>query len=110
MDAGTDVGFSSGTFDKIIPAVHEAGKTVILVSCQLPYDAVRFPDADAVLLTYWGSTMNELPAEGTSWSANLPAGLLACFGACDAKGSSPVRIPEPEEWNTTQAENETEKP
>ena len=66
MDAGTDVGFSSGTFDKIIPAVHEAGKTVILVSCQLPYDAVRFPDADAVLLTYWGSTMNELPAEGTS--------------------------------------------
>ena len=66
--------------------------------------------ADAVLLTYWGSTMNELPAEGTSWSTNLPAGLLACFGACDAKGSSPVRMPEPEEWNKTQAENETEKP
>ena len=110
MDAGTDDGFSSGTFDKIIPAVHEAGKTVILVSCQLPYDAVRFPGADAVLLTYWGSTMTELPAEGTSWSANLPAGLLACFGACGAKGSSPVRMPEPEEWNKTQAENETEKP
>jgi hypothetical protein len=59
--------------------VHENGKTVIVVSCQLPYDAARFPEADAVLLTYWGSAMREMPAEGSSWSANLPAGLLACF-------------------------------
>lgn len=93
LDPATDDGFSSGTFDKIIPAVHEAGKTVIVVSCQLPYDATRFPDADAVLLTYWGSAMRELPAEGASWSANLPAGLLACFGACPAEGTSPVELP-----------------
>jgi hypothetical protein len=88
-----DDGFSSGTFDKIIPAVHEAGKTVIVVSCQLPYDATRFPDADAVLLTWWGSAMREMPAEGSTWSVNLPAGLLACFGACPAEGASPVELP-----------------
>ena len=93
LDPAADDGFSSGTFDKIIPAVHEAGKTVIVVSCQLPYDATRFADADAVLLTYWGSAMRELPAEGAGWSANLPAGLLACFGACPAEGVAPVHIP-----------------
>ena len=93
LDPSTEDGFSSGTFDKIIDALHEKGKTAIVVSCQLPYDAARFPDADAILLTYWGSAMRELPAEGSSWSANLPAGLLACFGLCEAKGVLPVNIP-----------------
>ena len=93
LNPETDDGFSSGTFDRIIPAVHEAGKTVIVVSCQLPYDAARFPDADAVLLTYWGSAMREIPAEGASWSANLPEGLMACIGLSAAEGVSPVDIP-----------------
>ena len=93
MDPAEEDGFSSGTFDKVISAVHEAGKTVILVSCQLPYDAARFPDADAILLTYWGSLMRELPAEGASWSPNLPAGLLACFGEAETDGTLPVNIP-----------------
>ena len=93
LDPATEDGFSSGTFDKIIDAVHEKNKTVIIVSCQLPYDAARFPEADAILLTYWGSVMRDLPAEGSSWSANLPAGLLACFGLCEAEGVLPVDIP-----------------
>lgn len=93
LDPSTEDGFSSGAFDKIIDALHEKGKTAIVVSCQLPYDAARFPEADAILLTYWGSTMRELPAEGSSWSANLPAGLLSCFGLGEAKGVLPVNIP-----------------
>ena len=93
MDPATEDGFSSGTFDQVIDAVHQKGKTVIVVSCQLPYDAARFPEADAILLTYWGSVMRELPAEGSVWAANLPAGLLACFGAGDAGGRLPVNIP-----------------
>lgn len=93
MDPAEEDGFSSGTFDKVISAVHEAGKTVTLVSCQLPYDAARFPEADAILLTYWGSLMRELPAEGASWSPNLPAGLLACFGEAETDGTLPVNIP-----------------
>lgn len=60
---------------------------------QLPYDAARFPEADAILLTYWGSAMPQLPGEGSSWSANLPAGLLSCFGLGEVKGTLPVRIP-----------------
>ena len=87
-------GFSSATFDKIIEARHAAGKTVILVSCQLPYDAARFPEADAILLTYWGSAMAELPTEGSAtWSPNLPAGLMACFGLYSTEGTLPVSLP-----------------
>ena len=93
LNPATGDGFSSGTFDKVIDAMHEKGKSVIIVSCQLPYDAARFPEADAILLTYWGSVMRTLPAEGSAWSANLPAGLLACFGIGEAKGVLPVDIP-----------------
>ncbi len=52
---------------------------------------------DAVLLTYWGSAMQKLTAENASWSPNLPAGLLACFGACAAEGTSPVKLPAPDD-------------
>ena len=31
------------------------------------------PGADAIPLTYWGSILRELPAEESTWSANLPA-------------------------------------
>ena len=93
LNPATGDGFSSGTFDKIIEAVHGMGKTVIVVSCQLPYDAARFPEADAILLTYWGSAMRELPKEGSFWSPNLPVGLLSCFGLYSAEGKLPVNIP-----------------
>ena len=102
LDPETEDGFSSGVFDRLIEAVHEKGKTVTVVSCQLPYDAARFPAADAVLLTYWGSAMRTLPAEGSTWSANLPAGLLACFGQGSADGRLPVNIPTlDEQYRTT---------
>ena len=102
LDPETGDGFSSGTFDRLIDAVHAKGKTVIVVSCQLPYDAARFPAADAVLLTWWGSAMPTLPAEGSVWSANLPEGLLACFGQGSAEGKLPVNIPAlDEQYRTT---------
>ena len=102
LDPETGDGFSSGTFDRLIDAVHEKGKTVIVVSCQLPYDAARFPAADAVLLTWWGSAMPTLPLEGSTWSSNLPEGLLACFGQVSADGRLPVNIPTlDEQYRTT---------
>jgi beta-N-acetylhexosaminidase len=93
LDPETEDGFSSGTFDRLIDAVHGKGKTVIVVSCQLPYDAGRFPKADAILLTYWGVLVPALSAENSAWSANLPAGLLSCFGQGSAEGRLPVNIP-----------------
>lgn len=96
LDPSTKDGFSTAVFDRIIEARHAAGKTAIVVSCQLPYDAARFPEADAVLLTYGSSAMRKLPAEsgeGSAWAPNLPAALCACFGIGEAEGRLPVDIP-----------------
>ncbi|MBR1796983.1 MAG: glycoside hydrolase family 3 protein [Clostridiales bacterium] len=95
LDPDTDDGFSSAVFDSIIEARHEAGNPVILVSCQLPYDAGRFPDADAILLCYGSSPMRQIPLEsgaGSAYVPNLQAALLSCFGLYEPMGSSPVGL------------------
>ena len=96
LDPGTDDGFSTAVFDQIIEARHADGKPVIVVSCQLPYDAARFPEADAMLLTYGSSVMRAVPpesGEGSGHAPNLPAALCACFGMGGADGRLPVSIP-----------------
>lgn len=96
LDPKTNDGFSSAVFDSIIDERHKEGKKVIVVSCQLPYDAARFADADALLLTYGSGVMSELPTvagTGAGYIPNLPAALCACFGDGDANGTLPVNIP-----------------
>jgi beta-N-acetylhexosaminidase len=96
LDPDTEAGFSSAVFDRVIEERHKAGKKVIFVSCQLPYDAARFPEADAILLTYGSGLMEELPpktGKNSAYMPNLPAALCACFGQGDANGSLPVTIP-----------------
>ena len=96
LDPGTGDGFSTAVFDEIIAARHAAGRPVIVVSCQLPYDAARFPDADAMLLAYGSTVMRAVPpesGEGSAWAPNLPAALCACFGEGGANGNLPVDIP-----------------
>ncbi|MBR3585681.1 MAG: hypothetical protein IKO00_06665 [Oscillospiraceae bacterium] len=84
-------------FDSIIDARHAANKPVIVVSCDLPYDAARFPEADAMLLTYGATAMREVPAAptgaGSAYMPNLPAALCACFGQEATEGELPVSIP-----------------
>ena len=83
-------------FDQIIEARHGLGKPVIVVSCQLPYDAARFTEADAILLTYGGGVMRAIPpteGAGSAYAPNLAAGLCACFGAGAANGRLPVNLP-----------------
>ena len=96
LDPNTGDGFSTAVFDRIIEARHAAGKPVIVVSCQLPYDAARFPDADAILLTYGSSVMRTVPpvsGEGSAYVPNLPAALCACFGEGEVGGTLPVDLP-----------------
>ena len=96
LDPDTEAGFSSAVFDRVIEERHKAGKKVIFVSCQLPYDAARFPEADAIVLTYGSGLMEELPpktGKNSAYMPNLPAALCACFGQGDANGSLPVTIP-----------------
>ena len=96
MDPATEDGFSTEAFDRIIAQCHEEGKPVVVVSCQLPYDAARFPEADAILLAYCSSPMRAMPprsGEGSGYSPNLAAALCACLGTVEAKGVLPVNIP-----------------
>ena len=96
LDPETGDGFSTAVFDRIIEARHGAGKTVIVVSCQMPYDAARFPEADAMLLAYGSAPMRAIPPErgaGSAYAPNLAAALCACFGEGEAGGRLPVRIP-----------------
>ena len=100
LDPASEDGFSSAVFDRVIEERHTAGKKTILISAQLPYDAARFPEADAILLTYGSSIMRELPpASGpdSGYMPNLPAAICACFGMGEAGGQVPVKIPELDE-------------
>ena len=96
----TDDGFSSAVFDRIIASRHEMDKRSILISCQLPYDAARFKDADAVLLAYNAPVMKEIPpasGEGSAYMPNLEAALMSCFAGEDTTGQLPVNIPDLDE-------------
>ena len=96
LDPNTEDGFSTAIFDQIIDARRASGMTTIVVSCQLPFDAARFPDADAILLTYGSSVMRAVPPEtgtGSAYVPNLPAALCACFGMGGADGKLPVNVP-----------------
>ena len=86
---------------KAINDVHEGGGKFVLLSCQLPYDAARFLDADAVVLAYLGAGMDMDPtaADGSSigtgaYNANAAAALEVIAGKTAAAGRLPVSIPE----------------
>lgn len=96
LDPNTDAGFSTGVFDEIISRRHAAGKTVIVISSQLPYDAARYTDADAVILTYCSSVLRGLPnksGEGSAYSPNLAVAIEVCFTGEALSGKLPVSIP-----------------
>lgn len=96
LDPRTEEGSSTALFDRVIDARKRKNQSSVLVSCQLPYDAGRFPEADAILLTYGSSVAWKLPAEsgaGSDYVPNLPAALCACFGLGKPSGILPVSIP-----------------
>ena len=78
--------------------VHSHGGKFLLLSAKLPYDAARYQDADAILLSYLSSGMSLTPkpqADGSvaNYNANLIAALRTMFGAAEPTGSLPVQIP-----------------
>ena len=96
MDPNTGDGFSTAVFDEIIKARHADGKQVIVISSQLPYDAARFTEADAILLAYCSSVMRAIlpeSGEGSAYSPNLAAAIVSCFGDEEVKGNLPVNLP-----------------
>ena len=95
IDPSTANGLSIPLFEEIISERQKDGKKTIFISNQLPYDAARFTDADAIILSYFGSAMSTVPpkkGEGSGWSPNLAAALCQCLGKSTPAGKLPVNI------------------
>ena len=72
----------------------------MLLSDNLPVDAARFQDADAIVCAYLSAGFGIDPTARTSgfenvgaFNANVPAALYAIFGAADMPGKLPISIP-----------------
>ncbi len=93
LDPDSDSGVASSVLDDVLEAAHKAGKPFILLSSQLPYDAVRYPGADAVVLSYGSTMLNELPKGRATYSVNLPAAICGIFGEYEFAGRLSVTLP-----------------
>ena len=89
------VGISS-----LITDAHAAGAKVVFLSDNLPYDASRYQDADAILLAYMGSGLDIDPtsrsdgsANMLAYNANVTAAIRIIFGDGQPQGILPVNIP-----------------
>ena len=100
MDLLQDKSVSMTGVTRALSDAHEAGAKFVLLSDNLPVDAARFQDADAIVCAYLSAGFGIDPTARTSGSenvgafnANVPAALCAIFGAADMPGKLPVNIP-----------------
>ena len=97
LDPNSPDGMTSAQMDAILTMAYANGAKVVLVSAQLPYDAARYPSADAVVVCYNARGMTEDPraAEGpvAQYGANLPAALTTILTDGVFQGTLPVDIP-----------------
>lgn len=85
---------------RAIDDAHTAGGEFVLISDNLPYDAARYQDADAILLAYMWSGLGIDPTERDSGSenmksinANILTAIETAFGGNKPVGKLPVNIP-----------------
>lgn len=78
----------------------EAGVPFVLLSDNLPVDAARFADADAIVCAYLSAGFDVDPTARKDGSgnisalnANVPAALRAIFGASGFEGTLPIDVP-----------------
>ncbi|MCR5230730.1 MAG: hypothetical protein K6D03_11450 [Solobacterium sp.] len=81
--------------DKLTSAMHSAGKQIAVISAQLPYDAARFTEADALAACYNARGMRIMPENGNcpaEYGPNIPAAIYTAFGGNSPTGVLPVNI------------------
>ena len=83
-----------------IQDTHDGGGLFVLLSNNLPYDAARYQDADAILLAYMGSGLDMDPTQRSkesgnmgTYNANVVAAIHMMFGDGIPLGTLPVQIP-----------------
>ncbi|MBQ6208051.1 MAG: glycoside hydrolase family 3 protein [Oscillospiraceae bacterium] len=100
LDALQDDSLPIVGVSRALSDAHKAGTKFVLLSDNLPADAARFQDADAIVCAYLSAGFGVDPTARTSGSenvgafnANVPAALRAIFGAADMPGTLPISIP-----------------
>ena len=88
--------------DAICDSIHERGGKFIVMSVNLPYDAARFQDADAIMIAYLAVSMPVDPEDKVNemqkYGPNMPVALYMMFSEDDAPTAKlPVNIPKLDE-------------
>ncbi|MBQ3390282.1 MAG: S-layer homology domain-containing protein [Firmicutes bacterium] len=87
----------SAAADQVIDYAHRNGKKVTLLSVRLPYDAARYPAADAIVVAWSSKPMNEDPRQQETgvkeYGPNMPVALYMMLTGDKPQGKSPVVIP-----------------
>lgn len=83
--------------NQLIDYVHEQGGKVIVMSTQLPYDVVKFKNADALVITYLANgirfDLDDYEKETPKYGPNVIAGIYMLFTQNDnMNGVLPVNI------------------
>ena len=85
---------------RALAETHEAGAKFVLLSDNVPVDAARFPQADAIVCCYLSAGFDIDPTTGSGTehtraiNANVPAALRAIFGVGDMPGRLPIDVKE----------------
>lgn len=93
----TDVRYQG--LSTLLEETHDAGGRFVLLSANLPYDAARYQNADAIMLGYMstglGTDPTERDAEGNTlaYNANMRAAIESMFDHMPPVGTLPVSIP-----------------
>lgn len=83
------------------------GAPFVLLSNDLPVDATRFPDSDAIVCSYLCAGYDvprnykqDKPTNSGPYNANVPAALSAIFGDIAPKGRLPIALPAMQQSDT----------
>ncbi len=83
---------------QIMADTHAAGAKFVLLSNNLPYDAARYQDADAIMCCYMSAGLDSDPTDKSTgklgaYNANVVCSLSSMFDAFAPDGTLPVNIP-----------------
>ena len=99
LNPNESAGAKGAQIDHMIETAHQAGAKFVVLGARLPYEAVRFPDADAVLQCWSDKGMSEDPRElehdVPQYGPCIPAAVYMMFAKNEKiTGRLPVCVPQ----------------
>lgn len=99
LDPNESAGAKSAQIDRMIETAHQADAKFVVLGARLPYESVRFPDADAVMHCWSDKGMSEDPRElehdVPQYGPCIPAAVYMMFAKNEKiTGRLPVRVPQ----------------